>query len=214
MTELEIIPCEQGSLDWHQARLGVFTASTFGVLFKKGRGPGGVSQERGTLMRRLAGERITGQLPEVVNSIYTERGHAIEPEARDFYTMLTDTEPTQIGFLRRGGVGCSPDSLVGEDGLLELKSRDPAHQIEVLLTGELPEEHRAQCQGQLWVSARRWCDYLSYCPGLPPFLVRVERDETYIATLAIAAAEFLAELDAMVETIRGYDFTTHYKVAA
>jgi hypothetical protein len=207
--QLEIIHCEQGSLDWHRARLGVLTASVADVLLKKARN-GGPSEMRATLMRDLAGQRITGELPEEIKSIYFERGHEVEPDARNFYAMLTDIEPVQIGFMRRNGVGCSPDSLVGEDGLLEIKSRAPKHQIDVLLEGGLPAEHKAQVQFQLWVSARRWCDYLSYCPGLPPLLVRVDRDEPYIASLAVAAAEFLAELDAMIEQIRDYDWTRNY----
>ena len=212
--DLEIINCQQGSLDWHRARLGVLTASNFHILFKSGRAKGSPSEMRAKLLRDLAGQRITGRLPEEISSIYLDRGHEWEDEARSFYAMLTDTEPSLVGFMRRNGVGCSPDSLIGTDGLLEIKTRAPKHQIDVLLEGVLPEEHRAQVQGQLWVSKRRWCDYLSYCPGLPPLLVRAERDELFIADLASRAEAFLVDLDAIIATIKAYDFTDFYKVAA
>lgn len=201
--ELKIIDVEQGTPEWLAARLGIPTASEFSTVLAKGRG-GGTSATRTTYLRKLAGERITGQPMWSYSNEHMERGKEQEGEARDLYAMLTDSAPVQIGFMRRGDVGCSPDSLVGDDGLLEIKTRLAHLQIEVLETGEVPSEHVAQLQGQLWVSGRRWVDFVSYCPGLPPFVKRVERDEAYIATLAIGVEDFLADLAALVERISNY----------
>src|SRR3546814_4496891 len=92
---------------------------------------------------------------------HTERGHEQEPEARSLYAFMRDVEPVQIGFIRRGPLGCSPDSLVAGDGLLEIKTKLGHLQIEVLEAGVLPSEHRPQVQAQMWISGRKWCDFLS-----------------------------------------------------
>lgn len=203
MTELQIINVEQGTAEWYAARLGIPTASEFQTLLAKGRG-GGVSVGRITYMRKLAGERLTGEPMESYTNEHMERGKAMEGEARDLYAMVANVEPTQVGFLRRGDVGASPDSLIGDDGLLEIKTKLPHLQIAVLEEGVVPNEHMAQLQGQLWVSGRRWVDFVSYWPGLPPFIKRVERDEALIATIKVAADEFLIELAALVERIQSY----------
>lgn len=194
MNELEVLYCQQNSWEWSQARLGIPTASEFHTVLAKGRG-GGESKTRRTYMLKLIGERLTGQSTEPFSNLHTERGHEMEPEARNLYAMLRDVECEQIGFLRRYGAGASPDSFVGDDGLLEIKTKLPHLHLELLLAGELPPEHRAQVQGQLWISGRRWLDFLSYWPGLPPFLVRVQRDEAYIDEIDRAVATFREEMD-------------------
>lgn len=204
MSELQIFNCDQGSADWYTARLGIPTASEFQTLLAKGRN-GGVSKDRITYLRKLAGERITGQPMWSYTNEHMERGKEQESEARALYCMIRDVEPVQVGFLRRGDVGASPDSLVGDDGLVEIKSKLAHLQIGVLEDGEVPAEHVAQLQGQLWVSARSWVDFVSYCPGLPPFIKRVHRDEVFIAALKFAADEFLDELNELVERIRNYN---------
>ncbi|HBG30742.1 MAG TPA: hypothetical protein DDW98_08955, partial [Gammaproteobacteria bacterium] len=101
----------------------------------KGRG-GGDSKTRKTYMRKLIGERITGEVGQLwAGNAHTERGHTMEPEARDLYAFLRDVTPQRVGFLRRGPIGCSPDSFVGDDGLLEVKTKLPHLQIEVLEDG-------------------------------------------------------------------------------
>lgn len=207
MTELQVFNVEQGTPEWLACRLGIPTASEFQTLLAKGRG-GGVSKERITYLRKLAGERLTGEPMWTYTNEHMERGKEMEGEARDLYAMVAAVEPAQVGFLRRGDVGCSPDSLIGDDGLLEIKTKLPHLQIAVLEDGVVPPEHMAQLQGQLLVSGRRWVDFVSYWPGLPPFIKRVERDEAHIAAIKVAADEFLTELAALVERI------TQYRAAA
>lgn len=206
LRDIEYHAMQQGSLEWHRVRMGCATASEFATIIAKGRGENGASKGRATYMYKLAGEILTGQPTEAFSNDHMLRGQMMEDEARDYYAMQRDVEPQRIGFLRAslggGYVGASPDSLVGDDGLLEVKTRLPHLQIPVLLAGELPGEHLAQVQGQLWLSGRAWCDYVSYWPKLKPLIVRVERDEQYIATLAASVEMFLAELSELVRTVR------------
>ena len=200
---MEIINCDQGSPEWFAARAGIVTASEFQTLLMKGRG-GGDSATRRTYMRKLAGEIITGESSEGFSNAHTERGKTMEPEARDLYAFMADCEPQQVGFIKSGRKGASPDSLVGDLGGLEIKTRLPHLMIELLEKDEVPNEHIAQIQGGMWVAEREWWDFVAYWPKLPLFVKRVYRDETYIRTLASAVIQFNEELDALVSRIRSY----------
>jgi hypothetical protein len=190
-------------LEWFQARAGVVTASEFQTLLMKGKG-GGESLTRKTYMRKLAGEIITGEPSEGFTNAHTERGKAMEPEARDLYAFMTDCDPQQVGFIRSGRRGASPDSLIGNDGGLEIKTRLPHLMIELLEKNEVPAEHIAQIQGGMWVAEREWWDFVAYWPKLPLFVKRVYRDEAYIKALSTAVDHFNEELDALVNRIRSY----------
>ena len=200
---MEIINCEQGQPEWFAARTGIVTASEFQTLLMKGKG-GGDSATRRTYMRKLAGEIITGEPSEGFTNAHTERGKAMEPEARDLYAFMADCEPQQVGFIKSGRKGASPDSLIGDQGGLEIKTRLPHLMIELLEKDEVPPEHIAQIQGGMWVAEREWWDFVAYWPKLPLFVKRVYRDEAYIKTLASAVNQFNEELDALVSRIRSY----------
>lgn len=205
MGELQIFNCEQGSPEWYEARLGIPTASMFKTVLAKGQG-GGESKTRSTYLRKLAGEIITGEVADSYSNANMERGHQMEAEARDLYSFRNDVEPELVGFVRNGAKGCSPDALVGERGMLELKTSFPHLLIGALLRkpGDYPPEHRAQIQGQIWVAERDWCDLAIYWPKMPLYTCRVHRDDAYIATLAEAVDKFNAELADLVERIRAY----------
>ncbi len=194
---LEIIDCGQNSPEWYAARLGIPTASRFKDVIAKGQG-----LTRRKYLYTLAGERLTGEPAESYSNEAMERGHALEAEARERYAFQRDAEPQLVGFMRRKvgehWIGASPDALLGDDGLLEIKTKAPHLQLECLDGGRLPPEHVAQVQGQLWVSGRQWADFVSYWPKLPLFVIRVERDDAYIATLAAEVESFNQELRAMV----------------
>ena len=199
----EYIDCEQGTEEWLAARAGVVTASVFDVVQMKGRG-GGVSETRRKLMYQLAAETITGQpCPQWNGNQHTERGKVMEQEVRDLYAATSPVPVTPVGFVRRGRFGASPDSLVGDDGLLEIKTKLPHLQIDAVLAGVLPSDHVAQVQGQLMVTGRRWCDFRSYWPGLPELRVRVFPDLAYQSALLRELTTFVAELDALVARLRG-----------
>lgn len=198
---MQIVECDQGSDEWLRARMGIPTASEFSTVMASGRG-GGESKMRRTYLLKLAGEVLTGEPMDCHSNHHMERGKAMEPEARDLYAFMKDVDPQLVGFIRNGPKGCSPDSLIGNDGATEIKTKLPHLQIECLLSGSLPSEHKAQCQGVLWVAEREWIDFVSYWPGLPLFVVREHRDEEYIAKLASAVDTFNEELAEMVERVR------------
>jgi len=209
---IQILTCEQGTEEWFLARAGIPTASCFGTVMASGRGAG-ESKTRAKYMRQLAGEIITGKPMEGFTNAHMERGHAMEPEARELYAFATDTAPEQVGFIRNGQKGCSPDSLVGENGMLEIKTKLPDLLIECLERDDFPPEHRAQCQGALWVAEREWIDIVVYWPEMPVFIKRAYRDEAYIATMAEAVDKFNEELAALVERIRTYQPSTQKEAA-
>jgi hypothetical protein len=194
---IEIIQCEQSTPEWYEARLGIPTASRFKDVLAKGEG-----KTRKRYMLDLAGERLTGEPCEGFTNAHMERGKAMEDEARDLYMFMTDTECKCVGFIRNGDKGASPDSLIGENGMLEIKTKLPALQIECILADKLPSEHVAQVQGALWVAEREWLDFVSYWPKLPLFVKRIHRDEDYIKNLAAEVAKFNSEMLELIEKIQ------------
>ncbi|PWJ81554.1 YqaJ-like recombinase protein [Pseudaminobacter salicylatoxidans] len=201
---MQVFDCDQGTPEWYACRVGIATASMFATVMASGVG-GAASKTRAKYMRQLAGEVITGKPTEGYTNSHMERGHAVEPEARKLYAFLTNAEVKQVGFIRNGEKGCSPDSLVGQNGMLEIKSKLPDLVIECIERGTFPPEHKAQCQGALWVAEREWIDIAVYWPGMPFFIKRAYRDETYIAEMSRAVAIFNEELAALVDRIRAYE---------
>lgn len=191
----------QGTPEWFAARLGIPTASMFATILAKGRS-GGESKTRQTYLYKLAGERLTGDPMDSFSNHHMERGNAMEPEARQLYAYLKDAEPQLVGFITNGPKGCSPDSLLGENGMLEIKTKLPHLMLAAHEGGGFPSEHFAQCQGQLWVAEREWVDLVCYWPKLPPLIHRLHRDEEYIATLSAAVDQFNDELEALVAKYR------------
>jgi hypothetical protein len=195
----QIIECDQGSPEWIAARMGIPTASMFQtIITPKGRGG------RETYMRKLAGERLLGEPMENFQNLHMERGKYMEAEARDYYALVNDIEPQRVGFITNHGAGCSPDSLIGDDGMLEIKTAEPHILIGRLVGDDFPPEHKAQCQGALWVAEREWIDCEVYWPALPTVIRRAYRDEPYIKDLAAAIDRFNAELAELVERVRRY----------
>jgi hypothetical protein len=200
---IEIFNCEQGTPEWFTCRKGIPTASAFATVMAKGRG-GGESKGRADYMNRLAREVITGrpQLPTFSNE-HTERGHAHEDRAREVYCFTKGIEVQRVGFIRNGQIGCSPDSLVGDDGGLEIKC--PTAEIQkkrISLGDKLPSEYKAQVQGCMYVTGRDWWDFESYFDGLEAVIINVRRDDTYIRKMAEALAIFNDELAELVEKMK------------
>jgi len=202
---MEIFTFEQGSEEWHKAKLGVVSTSNFDKVLNKGSG-------RGLYMRKLAAERLTGITQVEYSNVNMENGLEIEPQAREYYEGLKDCLVEQVGFVKRDDwVGTSPDGLVGNDGLIEIKCPIPSTHIDNILKAKMPVCYRPQVQGQLWVTERKWCDWISYSPTIKdrPFSsVRVFREEEYIAKeLAIKVVMFVNELKEMIDKItNGIEF--------
>lgn len=192
---MRIIQCEQGSPEWYAARLGVPTASEFGNIMTPKRMEYAAAAD--TYIDELIDELIR---PNVERSWggnrHTERGRLLEPEARELYAFEHDVEPQQVGFILNddGTIGCSPDSLVADDGGLEIKCPDGPKHVGWIRANKLPDEHKPQVHGCLILTRRRWWDFLSYCPGHGRFLIRVYPD-AYTEALEKHLARFLAEFE-------------------
>lgn len=173
---------EQGSPEWLAARLGIPSASMFAKIVTT---KGAWSTSADSYINQLVAERLTGEREEVFQSHHMIRGTELEPDARDLYSLMTDSEVTEVGFCLHDtlAAGCSPDGLIGEDGGLEIKCPAPSTHVEYLRGGVLPSKYKQQVMGCLWITGREWWDFVSYHPTMKPLIVRVERDEEYIAAL-------------------------------
>lgn len=200
---VERFDCDQGSEEWFRLRAGLPTASEFHTVLAKGKS-GGESLTRRKYLLSLAGELLTGEPMESYSNAHMERGKLMEEEARDAYCFMKDAEPERVGFIRNGQKGCSPDSLIGSDGMLEIKTKKPDLLIDALLKDEFLPEHKAQCQGALWVAEREWIDLAVYWPRLPLLVKRAYREPDYIAKLSAAVDAFNSELAETVERVRAY----------
>lgn len=195
---MKIINCEQGSEEWQAVRLGRVTGSLFSQVLNKKTG-------RKTYMYKLAAERMTGILEEGYRNKFMDMGTENEPVARTFYELANATPVETVGFIELDeDIGVSPDGLVGDDGLIEIKCPLASTHIKNIMLGRVPAEYIPQIQGGLWVTGRKWCDFVSFNPNIkgPKYhCIRVERDEEYIENLKKECNRFVTELKAMVKTI-------------
>lgn len=183
---------EQGTPEWLEARRGLITASAVGQFITP-TGKVSASETSRAAAVGIIAERITGRIESIYVSQDMERGNLEEPLARELYEKHV-APVAQVGFMVRdfGGfkVGYSPDGLVGDDGLIEIKSRKPKKHLQTVLADVVPPENMAQIQAGLLVSGRAWCDYISYCGGEPLWVKRVTPDEKWFETIREVAAQF------------------------
>lgn len=197
----------QDSQDWMLARAGKFTASRAADLMARTKS--GPSAARTNLIATLVAERITGQPVEGYRNAAMERGIELEGEARDAYSFHTGNAVVETGFIACGwlpSTGCSPDGLVGDGGLLEIKCPSAmGKHLGALLTGAHAVEYRWQLQHQLMVTGWEWVDAASYDPRWPEHLqlaiCRVQRDEEAIKELAAEIIKADAEVEAKVQQL-------------
>ena len=191
-----VVDCEQGSWEWIQARLGIPTASAFSRVLTSG---GKLSASREPYKAELLAEWALGEpIEEWQGNEWTERGKYLEPQARRYYALQRDIDPEQVGFVYQDDkqmVGCSPDALVGEPGLLELKCPLAGNHLLYLVQNDVPKKYQPQCQGSLWVTGREWIDFMSYFPGLPPLIIRVAPDPKIQDALSEHMPVFIAEIE-------------------
>ena len=204
MSELRIYEeLEQGAPEWLAARGGIVTASVMHQLVTPTLKVANNDTSRG-LTLTLVAERITGHVEMIVPSRDMERGTLDEPYARAAYSDDAGAPVAEVGFMVRdfGGyrIGYSPDGLVGNDGLIEIKSRKQKIQLRTVLADEVPAENMAQIQTGLLVSGRAWLDYVSYCGGMPLYVKRVFPDPDWFATIIAAAISFEDTATTMFDT--------------
>jgi hypothetical protein len=183
----------------------VITASTVAKLLTGTGKPANNDTSRAQLYQLLA-ERITGESEASFYNDDMARGHLLEPFARDLYAA-NYAPVAECGFItcQLSGVviGYSPDGLVGDDGLIEIKAPRQKTHLKSLLTNQVPGEYIPQVQTGLAVSGRAWCDFISYAPGLPLFVRRVERDEQVIGQIIAAAQAAEEQLAGMLVIYEG-----------
>jgi YqaJ-like viral recombinase domain len=204
---LTIIPnLIQGSDEWHDARRGIVTASVVGKLITPKTIQVADNPESRSLTRLLVAERITGWTDPMFVSDDMLRGQDDEPIARMKYAEHY-AEVKEVGFMTREfpagfKIGYSPDGLVGDAGLIEIKSRRAKIQLGTLLDQQVPLENVAQMQCGMLVSGRQWCDYVSFCGGMPLFVKRVLPDQKWFDAITEAVAEFEANAEQMMSAYR------------
>jgi hypothetical protein len=191
----------QYSEEHDRLRLGIPTSSNFHKVVTPQGKPSKQWREYACV---LIAERILHKKLEFYNSPAMERGLIVEAEAADWYEFDHDVTVRTAGFITddRRTMGCSPDRLVGDDGLLEIKAPLPHTQVEYWLSGELGERFRPQLQGQLYISQRSWVDILCWHDVLPKLVVRVEPDEKFIAALDRELQIFNYFIGRVMEKIR------------
>lgn len=199
---------EQRSPEWFAARCGKATASKIADIIATTKS--GPSASRANYAAQLVAERLTGTPTEGFSNAAMQWGTDMEPEARQAYCFHHDVDVVEIAFVEHPTIadsGASPDGLVDDDGLVEIKCPNTATHIATLMGGSVPGKYITQIQWQLACTGRKWCDFVSYDPRLPEtmrlFVQRVTRDDIEIAKLERAVAEFLAEVSATVAALEG-----------
>jgi hypothetical protein len=197
-----ILDHEQGSPEWLAARLGKPSASMFSKLITA---TGKPSSSADGYINQLIAERLTGQSEPFYVTEWMARGTELEPEAREAYEFISGNDVIETGFILDTGFeyGCSPDGLITDQGGLEIKCPAPQTMVSYLRDNQVGvKKYWQQIQGCMWISQRKWWDFFAYHPEMPHVLVRVERDEEYIAKLAIEVQGAVAEILNQVEKLK------------
>lgn len=199
---MEIIhDIEQGSPEWIDLRLGIITCSEMSSIRADGAGAY-------TYINGLAFERLTGESSSVFDgNEWTKRGHELEPVARQMYEKKTGINVSMVSFVKNKGFGFSPDGLIYIKNILcgglEIKVKQPAEQMHILRSGEIPKKHIDQLHGGLSCAELDWIDFVSYCPSLPLFIKRVyaEDCENEIKNIESLVVKYNAMIDEAVNQI-------------
>lgn len=188
---------EQGSPEWFEARLGKVTASRINdVMMSKDKA--GYQNYRA----QLVCERLTGRATETFKSPAMQQGNEVEPQARAFYCLETGFDVLVVGLVDHPTIqdaGASPDGLVGDEGLVQIKCPEPKTHIRTLLGGSVPQLYRYQMQWEMACTGRKWCDFASFNSDMPDemrlHLQRFERDDDLIAEMNTATLALLEEVE-------------------
>lgn len=202
---------EQRTDEWFQQRLGKVTASRIADVMMKPTTAGYQNYRA-----QIVCERLTGTLTESFTSAAMQHGTDTETRARAMYEMETGLDVVEAGFVHHPSLamsGASPDGLVGESGLVEIKCPQPAEHIRMLTGGNVQGKYFLQMQWQMACTAREWCDFVSFSDAMPiemqVFRVRVDREPEKIEEITAAVTQFLAEVDRLES-----DLTKRYGMAA
>ena len=202
-----ITEMEQGTDEWLALRLGKITASRMKELLSKGRGTA-PSKTAESYMFDLIAEKLTGKPKDFFMNDAMQWGVDTEESARAMYELKHGVDVVEVAFIELDeNVGMSPDGLVGDDGLLEIKCPNTTTQLKRALTDNYSKDYYAQIQMQLWVSDRQWCDFVSYDPRLEcdaSYLEqRVLRDEDFIEDMKAKTEKFIVDMNEILNKLKG-----------
>lgn len=198
---------EQGSAEWHASRLGKVTASRVADVLAKTKT--GASTSRANYLAELVAERLTGEPGEFFTNAAMARGTELEPLARECYVFDRSMPVVETGLVDHPHIemfGASPDGLVGDDGLCEIKCPGTAKHIATLRGASIDGKYITQMQAQMACTGREWCDFVSYDPRLPVEMQlhvrRVPRDSAFIDEMEREIIAFIGEVDATIADLR------------
>ena len=191
----------QGGDEWMEHRRACVTASRFKDIVTPAKAE--LSKSSDKYMYELIAEKM-GAKTESFSNEWMARGNELEPEARAVYSLISGNDVYEVGMIKTDDekIGISPDGLIGEEGGVEIKCPSSPIHIKYLIDGKLPTIHKPQVMGSLWISGRKWWDFMSFHPELKPFIIRVERDEEYIKLMEKHILEFVEKMD---RVYRGLD---------
>ena len=198
--------CEQGSAEWLSMRLGKVTASRVKDVLSKGRGTS-PSKTAESYMMELIADVLTGEPKPFFENDAMRWGTETEPQARSMYEVNNGfVSVKEVAFVEHNNqIGISPDGLVGDDGLLEIKCPNTTTQLKRALSDDYSADYKAQIQMQLWVTERQWCDFVSFDPRLDCdagyLQQRVERDEKYIEEMKTKVYAFVEKMNGLIEQL-------------
>ena len=200
---------EQGSPEWFEARLGNATGSRISDLMAKTKS--GYSASRANYIAQCVVERLTGEREETYQSAAMSWGIETEPYAREAYEIVTGNLVSDASYVPHPTIvhsGASPDGLINDDGVLEIKCPNTATHIKTLLAPKVPRNYALQVQWEMACTDRQWCDFVSYDPRMPDHLKyycqRIQRNDELIEEIGIEVVLFLEEVDKTVKELKEY----------
>lgn len=196
-----IVDCEQQTEDWYKIKAGIPSSSCFSKIITT---KGAPSTSCKAYMYQMAGEKIIGRTESGYQSEAMLYGTKMEDKAREVYEFITGNNVKQIGFCLddQKRYGASTDGLIGDDGMIEIKCPYLHTHVKYLLDNKLPTEYFQQVQGGMFVTERKWCNFVSYFPEMPILILRVERDEEFILKLENELIKFNKELQTVIEKLK------------
>lgn len=198
---------EQGTAQWLQERCGFATASRIADIMAKIKS--GEAASRSTYRAELVAQRLTGQVQEGYTNSAMAHGTEFEPFARAMYEIANGVIVEECGFIKHPTIewsGASPDGLIGNDGLIEIKCPNTATHIDYLLKGVVPSKYQPQMLWQMACTGRQWCDFASFDPRMPAELqLFVARFSANPDRIKEAEAEVIAFLEEVDETVKGLE---------
>ena len=197
---MRVLDLIQGSPEWLEARLGCPSGSNFKRLITSRGEPSSTAE---TYINELIAEKLTGETTFVTETEWMARGKALEVDAKCFYEFDQGVDINDVGFIKDDQYECgvSPDGLIGKHGGIEIKCPKPSTHVQYLRTKKVPSIYIPQIQGCMWITGRKWWDFMSFHPMMKPVIIRVQRDEEFISKLNRLVIDACKTIERVVKEI-------------